>query len=207
MIALEKLVETFVTVSISDMSTIKYWQNLGTIMDAAKDNITKQWKIDDTYFTSLVTIGENLFTRHPKNLNILHKDSIDIMSGIIILVTYVNIIETVFFFVEWLCMILGKYHMLLSIHIEVRLVHLIEFTLRLYLDWTQICSIFYTPEIKISRCTSWICLTKIYNLTTERNILMMIGVVFFQNKRLESFIMKNIMRNMLIKIMFLREII
>ena len=34
--ALAKPVETFIMISISDMLTIKYWQNLGIIMDKAK---------------------------------------------------------------------------------------------------------------------------------------------------------------------------
>ena len=35
-LALAKPVETFIMISISDMLTIKYWQNLGIIMDKAK---------------------------------------------------------------------------------------------------------------------------------------------------------------------------
>ena len=42
-------------------------------MDKAKENITKQYRISDTCFTSLETFGGNLFTRHPKNLNHVHK--------------------------------------------------------------------------------------------------------------------------------------
>ena len=37
-----KSVETFVMVSINDMRTIKYWQNLKKIMDTERDKITKQ---------------------------------------------------------------------------------------------------------------------------------------------------------------------
>ena len=40
-IALAKSVETFILVSIYDMPTIKYWQNLGSTMDKAKEMITK----------------------------------------------------------------------------------------------------------------------------------------------------------------------
>ena len=47
------------------MPTIKYWHNLGTIMDTEKEKISKQFRIGDTYFTSLVDIGGNLFMRHP----------------------------------------------------------------------------------------------------------------------------------------------
>ena len=35
-IALAKSVENFIMLSISDMTTLKYWQNLGSIMDKAK---------------------------------------------------------------------------------------------------------------------------------------------------------------------------
>ena len=41
MLALAKSVETFIMVSISDMPTIKYCQNLGSIMDKAKEKIPK----------------------------------------------------------------------------------------------------------------------------------------------------------------------
>ena len=48
-------------------------------------------------FTSLATIGGNLFTRHPKNLNHVHKDSNELLSVIIILGKYVHGGETVFY--------------------------------------------------------------------------------------------------------------
>ena len=72
-------------VSISDTPTIKHWQNLGSIMDDAKVNIPKQCRIGDTCFTSLATIGGNLFTRHQNNLNHVHKESNNLLSMIIIL--------------------------------------------------------------------------------------------------------------------------
>ena len=62
-------------VSISEMPTIKYGQNLGSIMDRAKEMITTERIIGDTCFTSFVTIGGNLYTRHAKNLNHVHRDS------------------------------------------------------------------------------------------------------------------------------------
>ena len=73
--------------SISDMPTIKYWKILGSMMDKAKEKIPKQFKIGDTCFTSLATIGVDLFTRHPKNCNHAQKYSKDLMSVIIILGT------------------------------------------------------------------------------------------------------------------------
>ena len=84
-ISLAKSFETFLMVSISDMPTIKHWKNLGIFMDKSKEKILKQCRIGDTCFTSLETIGVNLFTRHPKNLNIVHKDSNYLLSVIIIL--------------------------------------------------------------------------------------------------------------------------
>ena len=40
-LALAKSVETFIFVSISDMPTIKYWQNLGRTMEKSKEMIPK----------------------------------------------------------------------------------------------------------------------------------------------------------------------
>ena len=45
----------------------------------------------------MATIGGNLYTRHPKNLNHVHIDSNDITPVIIILGTDVNGGETVFY--------------------------------------------------------------------------------------------------------------
>ena len=64
--------------------------DFGEIMVCAKDNIPKEFRIDDTCFTSFATIGENLFTRHPKNHNNIHKHSKDLMSVIIALGYVVN---------------------------------------------------------------------------------------------------------------------
>ena len=63
-LALAKSVEAFIMVSIRAMPTIQYWQNLGSIMDEAKEKIPKQYRIRDTCFTSFANIGGNLFTRH-----------------------------------------------------------------------------------------------------------------------------------------------
>ena len=67
-LALAKSVETFIHVSINDMPTIKYWNNLGWIMEKAKEMIPKECIIGDTRFTSLATIVGNLYTRNAKNL-------------------------------------------------------------------------------------------------------------------------------------------
>ena len=71
------------------MPNIKYRQNLGSMTNKAKENMTKQCTIGDKCFTSLVTIVDNSFTRHPKDLN-------DSLSVIIILGTNVHGGETVF---------------------------------------------------------------------------------------------------------------
>ena len=96
-IALAKSIETFIIVSMIDMPTIKYWQNLGGIMKEAKQMIPKECRIGDTCFTKLATIEGNLYTRHGKNLNRVHKDSKYILPVIIILGTDVNGGETVFY--------------------------------------------------------------------------------------------------------------
>ena len=88
-------------VSISDMSTIKYCQNLDKIVDTGKERIPKQFSIGDTYFTSLATIGGNLFTRYPKNINHVHKYINDLMSVIIVLETNVHGGESVFLWNEY----------------------------------------------------------------------------------------------------------
>ena len=84
-------------VSISDMLTIKYWKNLGSITDKAKERIPKKCRIGDTCFTSFETIGGNLFTMHSKSLNNLHIHSNNLLSVIIILVTDVNGGKKVFY--------------------------------------------------------------------------------------------------------------
>ena len=67
------------------MPTIKCWQNLGSTMDKTKDMIPKECRFGYTCFTSLATIGGNLYTINPNNLNRVHKDSKDILLVIIIL--------------------------------------------------------------------------------------------------------------------------
>ena len=59
--------------------------------------IPKEYRIGDTCFTSLATIGGNLYTRHVKNLNHVHKYSKDLLLVIIVLGTYVNGGETFFY--------------------------------------------------------------------------------------------------------------
>ena len=66
-------------------------------MDKAKYMIPNECRIGDTCFTSLANIGGNLYTRHPKNLNLVHKDSKNLLSMIIILETEVHGGKTLFF--------------------------------------------------------------------------------------------------------------
>ena len=83
-------------VSIGDMRTIQYCQNLGSIIDEAKENIPKQCIIGDTCFTSIATIRGNLYTIHARNPTHVQRYSKDLLSMIIILVTDVNGDEIVF---------------------------------------------------------------------------------------------------------------
>ena len=66
-------------------------------MNQSKSMIPVQCRIGDSCFTSLATIGGNLYTRHLKSLNHLHKDSKYLLSVIIILGKYVNGGEIVFY--------------------------------------------------------------------------------------------------------------
>ena len=84
-IALAKSVETFIEVSMGEMPNIRYWQNLGRIMEEAKVMIPKECRIGDTCFTSFKTTGGNLYTRNPNNPNHVHRYSKDILLVIIIL--------------------------------------------------------------------------------------------------------------------------
>ena len=86
-ILLSKSVETFFMVSISDMPNIRYCKILQGMMDKVTENIPKQCRIGDACFMSLATFGGNLCTRHPKNINRVHKDSNNFLSVIIIMRT------------------------------------------------------------------------------------------------------------------------
>ena len=79
------------------MPTIHYWKKLRSTMDKAKEMIPKECRIGETCFMSCANIGVNLYTRHPKNLNHVNKYSKDLLSVIIILGTYINGGETVFY--------------------------------------------------------------------------------------------------------------
>ena len=67
-----------------------------SLLIKAKEKIPKHSIIGDTCFTSLARIGINLFTRHKKKLNHVHRDSNNFLSVIIILVTNVHGGETLF---------------------------------------------------------------------------------------------------------------
>ena len=67
------------------------------MLDKAKEKIPKQCRIGDTYFMSLANIGGNFLTRHLENLNHVHKESNNLLSVIIILVTNVHGGETIFY--------------------------------------------------------------------------------------------------------------
>ena len=65
-------------------------------MDKSEKKIMKECRISDTCFMSFATIGGNLYTENPKNINHVHRDSNNILSVIIILGTDVNGGKTVF---------------------------------------------------------------------------------------------------------------
>ena len=72
----------FVIVSISDLPTVKYCQTWKIIISGG-EKIPKECILGDKCFISLTTIGGNLFSRHSKNINHVHKGSKDILSAII----------------------------------------------------------------------------------------------------------------------------
>ena len=85
------------TVSISDIPTIKYWQNLVKIMDTAEDKIPKQFICGDICFTSLEKLEEIYIQDTQKTFNHVNTDSNDILLVVIILGTYAHGGEIVFF--------------------------------------------------------------------------------------------------------------
>ena len=90
---------------------------------------------------------------------------------------------------EWLWMILGKYHMFLSIHTEdVWLVPLIFFTWRIYLDWTQSSSFFYPTQISISSlCTSsYKMLWQLYKYLLQRKVYWWWWEWYFPKKKFRN---------------------
>ena len=70
-IALAKPVETFVMVSISDIPTIKYWQNLVIFMDTAKGKTPKQCRIGDTCLRHW-QILEGIYSRDIQTILIMY---------------------------------------------------------------------------------------------------------------------------------------
>ena len=74
---LAKSVELFVIVSISDLPTVKYLQNIKN-MSNAKGNTPELFRIGDTFVTSLETIGGRLFSIHQKIL-IMHTNTARIL--------------------------------------------------------------------------------------------------------------------------------
>ena len=72
----------------------------------------KECIIGVTCFTSLATIGGNLYTRNVNNLNHVHKDSEDLLLVIIILRTDFNGSETVLYDVENMNFIGKRAHVL-----------------------------------------------------------------------------------------------
>ena len=59
-------------------------------MDKAKEKILKECRVVDTCFMSVSTIRGNFFSRHPININRVHRDTKYLLSLIIILETNVS---------------------------------------------------------------------------------------------------------------------
>ena len=66
-------------VSISDVPSIKYWKNLVKVLDTAEANIPKKFRMDDTCFMPLETIGVNLYTIKPNCFNNVYKGVDDLL--------------------------------------------------------------------------------------------------------------------------------
>ena len=115
-IPLAQSVEAFFMFSISGIPTVQYSLNLGSSLDNAKEKIPRQCRIGATCFTSLSTIVVNLFTRNPKNINHVHKDSNNILSVIIILGTNYHGGKTFFYDGVNMSDILKKAHSLKHSH-------------------------------------------------------------------------------------------
>ena len=149
-------------------------------------------------------IRGNLFTRHPHNINHVHEGSNDPMSVIIILGTNVHGGETVFYDAENMKNI-GKIANVLK-HSHGRFVAgPLDKILHEGSIWTGHRVVLYFILHKsifihlVHHCTTFY---DKYITSDDRNILMMMGVLFLQNKRLESNTMQNIKRLIQIDIMF-----
>ena len=165
-----------------EMPTIKYWQNLGRIMNEAKMMIPEECRIGDTYFTSLATIGGNLYKRHANNLNHVQKDSKGILSVIIILGTDVNGGKTVFNDGDNMNDIGKRAHVLKHSHGRCvvgpfdffNVKALFGMVIELFYLLSSTNQYFFTLCIMVQYF-----MTNIYHQIIKRNILMMMGVVFF----------------------------
>ena len=62
-----------------------------------KEKIPSKFRIGETCFTSIAVIGGKIFSNHPKNMNHFYKDTKDLVSVIITLVTNISGGDTVFY--------------------------------------------------------------------------------------------------------------
>ena len=201
-LALSKSVETFIMVSIIDTQTIKYWQNLAIIMDKSKENIPKYFRIGDTCFTSFANIGGDLYARHP--LTHVHRDSNDILSVIIILGTDVHSGETVFYDGDNINDIGKGSHVLKHSHgrCVIGAFNKILHRVSICTGRRAIISFILHKSIFLHFVHNGTRFDDKYILSEKIYILMMTGVVFFQNKILEIYTIQNIKRLIQIDIMF-----
>ena len=166
-------------------------------MDKSNEKIPKQCRIGDKCFMSLATIGGNLFTRHPENLNHAHKDSNNLLSLIMILGTGVHSGETVFNDGEKINDIGKRAHVLKHFHGRC-VVGAFDKTLHegsIWNDHRDVLSFIIYVSIFLHSVYHGTSFYDIYITSYDkRNILMMMGVVFFQKQLLESDTIQNIKR-------------
>ena len=140
-------------------------------------------------------MGGNLYTRHSKNLNHVHKDSKDILSVILILRTNFNGGETVFNDGENMNDIVKITHLLKHSHGRC----VIFLLIKLYIKslFGTVIKLFYslssTNQYFFTLCRMVQDFMKIYiSSKNKKNILMMTGVYFSPNKRVERGAVQNI---------------
>ena len=159
--------------------------------------------IGDTYFTSLANIGINLYTRHPKNLNHVHKDVNDILSVVFILGIDVHGDKTVFY--RMTMNDIGKIAHVLN-HSHVRCVFgafdKISHEGSIWNGTRAVFSFILQKSIFlhfVHHVKKFIANIKM--LRTEESLLMMVGVVYLQKLRIGIFMLKNIRRHIEIEVM------
>ena len=138
------------------MPTVKYWQNLGTFLDKAKEKISRQLIIYDTCLCHWQLL-EVVYSREIQRILIAYTRTV------IIFFRWWSSWKQMFvlakhFFYEMNMNYIGKREHVLK-HLHGRCVVGAfdnKIIWRIYLEWTHSSSIFYPPQINMSSfCTSW----------------------------------------------------